>query len=111
LLGTLRQRVVASFVILVGISLLGVGTYVYFQTEHKLMQEVDSSLRSAASQALLSLEQDSGRLVFRGNGAALSSEEGDAEFALRHAVGWRRAGYRRTSFASSRGLPDRERVG
>jgi signal transduction histidine kinase len=83
LLGTLRQRVVASFVILVGISLLGVGTYVYFQTEHKLMQEVDSSLRSAASQALLSLEQDSGRLVFRGNGAALSSEEGDAEFALR----------------------------
>jgi len=83
LLGTLRQRVVASFVILVGVSLLGVGTYVYFQTEHRLMHEVDSSLRAAASQALVSLEEDGGRLVFRGTGAAFSKNEMEAGFAVR----------------------------
>lgn len=83
LLGTLRQRVVASFVILVGMSLLAVGTYIYFQTEHRLMQEVDSSLRAAASQALLSLEEEGGRLVLRGNAATPSSNAGEAEFALR----------------------------
>jgi signal transduction histidine kinase len=80
--GTLRQRVVASFVILVGLSLLVVGTYVYFQTEHRLTQEVDSSLRAAASQALLSLDVENGRLVLRGNAATPSSNGGEAEFAL-----------------------------
>ncbi len=80
--GTLRQRVVASFVILVGMSLLGVGTYVYFQTEHRLLQEVDSSLRAAASQALLSLEEEDGRLVLRGEGATFSHADMEAGFAL-----------------------------
>jgi signal transduction histidine kinase len=83
LLGTLRQRLVASFVVLVGISLLVVGTYVYFQTERRLMQEVDSSLRAAASQALLSLEGDNGRLLLRGDGSAFSSSKAEAGFALR----------------------------
>ncbi len=83
LLGTLRQRVVASFVILVGISLLGVGTYVYFQMEHRLTQEVDSSLRAAASQALLSLEEDGGRLIFRRTESASTESEIEAGFALR----------------------------
>jgi signal transduction histidine kinase len=83
LLGTLRQRVVASFVILVGVSLLGVGTYVYFQTEHRLMQEVDSSLRAAASQALLSLEEDGGRLILQRSESAFSQNGLEAGFALR----------------------------
>jgi signal transduction histidine kinase len=83
LLGTLRQRVVASFVILVGISLLAVGTYVYFQMEHRITQEVDSSLRAAASQALLSLEEDGGRLIFRRNASASTEGEVEAGFALR----------------------------
>jgi signal transduction histidine kinase len=75
--------VVASFVILVGLSLLGVGTYVYFQTEHRLLQEVDSSLRAAASQALLSLEEDDGRLILRGEGSTFSHADMEAGFALR----------------------------
>ena len=81
--GTLRQRVVASFVILVGLSLLGVGTYVYFQTENRLVQEVDSSLRAAASQALLSLEEDDGRLVLRGEESTFSPSNMQAGFSLR----------------------------
>ncbi len=80
---TLRQRVVASFVILVGISLLGVGTYVYFQTENQLTEEVDSSLRAASSQALLALEEDGDRLVFRADPSVLSQTEMEAGFALR----------------------------
>jgi len=81
--GTLRQRVVASFVILVGMSLLGVGTYVYFQTENRLVQEVDSSLRAAVSQALLSLEEEDGRLVLRGEESTFSRADMEAGFALR----------------------------
>jgi signal transduction histidine kinase len=79
----LRQRVVASFVVLVGVSLLVVGTYVYFQTEHRLMQEVDSSLHAAASQALLSMEDQGGRVIFRSSGSPASQSEVDAGFALR----------------------------
>jgi hypothetical protein len=81
--GTLRQRVVASFVVLVGLSLLGVGTYIYFQTEHRLIQEVDSSLRAAASQALLLLQQEDGRLVLRGDETAASRARVEPGFSLR----------------------------
>jgi signal transduction histidine kinase len=81
--GTLRQRVVASFVVLVGLSLLGTGTYVYYQTEHRLFQEVDSSLRAAASQALLSLEEEDGRLLIRDTDSTLSQAGMEAGFALR----------------------------
>ncbi len=82
--GTLRQRVVASFVILVGLSLLTVGTYVYFQTERSLLQEVDSSLRAAVSQALLSLqEEEDGGLVIRGEEGAISRADIEAGFSLR----------------------------
>jgi signal transduction histidine kinase len=81
--GTLRQRVVSSFVILVGLSLLGVGTYIYFETEHRLLQEVDIDLSAAASQALVSLQEEDGRLVLRGDAATPTFHPGDAEFALR----------------------------
>lgn len=81
--GTLRQRVVASFVVLVGLSLLGVGTYIYFQTEHRLIQEVDSSLRAAASQALLLVQQEDGRLVLRGDETAASRARVEPGFSLR----------------------------
>lgn len=83
LLGTLRQRVVASFVVLVGISLLGVGTYVYFQTEHKVMHEVDSSLRVAVSQAIASLAGDGNRLVFQKNASASPQRHVEEGFSLR----------------------------
>ena len=81
--GTLRQRVVASFVVLVGLSLLGTGTYVYYQTEHRLYQEVDSSLRAAAAQAVLSLEEEDGRLVLRGEESPISAPGMETGFALR----------------------------
>jgi len=75
--------VVASFVVLVGLSLLGVGTYIYFQTEHRLIQEVDSSLHAAASQALLSLQTEEGRLVLRGEEPVVSRARAEAGFSLR----------------------------
>jgi two-component system heavy metal sensor histidine kinase CusS len=81
--GTLRQRVVASFVVVIGLSLLGVGTYVYFQTEHRLLQEVDSGLHAAASQALLSLQEEDGRLIISGDGPAVSRPGAEAGFSLR----------------------------
>ena len=47
------------------------------------MQEVDSSLRAAASQAILSLENDGGRLVFPRNEAEFSRGQTEENFALR----------------------------
>lgn len=81
--GTLRQRVVSSFVILVGLSLFGVGTYVYFQTENRLLQQLDSSLDAAASQALLTLQEEDGRLLLRGEDSTVVPGEMEPTFSLR----------------------------
>ena len=81
--GTLRQRLVALFVVLIGLSLLVAGTYVYFRTERDLLREVDLSLNVAATQAKSTLEEEDGRLKFPGEGDSLGSFAADAGFAYR----------------------------
>jgi signal transduction histidine kinase len=102
--GTLRQRLVASFVVLVGVSLLAVGTYVYFRTESGLMREVDSSLSAAAAQARTLLEERSGELAFPRVGGVVNGLAPNAGFAYQvlsdSGLQWESLGQSLAGFAS-----------
>ncbi len=61
---TLRVRLTAWYVLLLGLTLILFSTYLYFQVEHSLLERMDSNLQVAASESLVHLEQESSRPTF-----------------------------------------------
>ncbi len=63
--GTLRMRLTAWYLLLLGLVLILFSAYVYFRLEHSLLAQIDSSLQVAVSQALANLDAEDGRLAFQ----------------------------------------------
>jgi heavy metal sensor kinase len=83
--GTLRLRLTAWYVLLLGLALILFSGYLYFRLEHSLLAQVDSTLELAVSQVLTSLEDEDGRPAFqdRENSVAEVRRLAQAGFAVR----------------------------
>jgi heavy metal sensor kinase len=80
--GSLRLRVVASFVILLSVTLAVAGSQVYVSTKHQLMDEIDLDLSLAANQALVHLEDDDGRYVLQGDEVQMLAYPGEQDLEI-----------------------------
>jgi heavy metal sensor kinase len=61
---SLRARITAWYLLLIGITLITFGAFLHFRTHHSLLSQLDTSLEVASSQALPNLENKNGRLMF-----------------------------------------------
>jgi heavy metal sensor kinase len=80
--GSLRLRVVASFVVLLSITLAVAGSQVYVSTKHELIDELDLDLSLAANQALVHLEDDEGRYVLQGEAGPTLAYPGEKDLEI-----------------------------
>ena len=62
---TVRVRLTAWYVLLVGLTLILSSAYIYFQLARSLQAQVDTSLQAAATQILPVVEPDQNRLTFQ----------------------------------------------
>jgi heavy metal sensor kinase len=83
--GTLRMRLTAWYLLLLGLALIVFSAYVYFRLEHSLLAQIDSTLQVAVSQALANLDAENGRLAFQDaeGSLALARRLGQAGLAIR----------------------------
>jgi heavy metal sensor kinase len=83
--GTLRMRLTAWYLLLLGLALILFSAYVYFRLEHSLLAQIDSALQVAASQALASLDTEDGHPAFqdREGSLAVAGRPGEAGLAIR----------------------------
>lgn len=61
----LRVRLTAWYMLLMALTLLVFSLYLYFRLESSLLAQVDAALQAAASQALVGLDEENGRLAFQ----------------------------------------------
>ncbi len=61
----LRVRLALWYILVMALTLLLLSNYVYARVQRNMIAEVDSSLEVATSQALVSLEDENGRLSFQ----------------------------------------------
>lgn len=61
----LRVRLTAWYTLLMALTLLAFSLYLYFRLESGLLAQVDATLQVAASQALVGLDEENGRLAFQ----------------------------------------------
>jgi heavy metal sensor kinase len=82
---TLRMRLTAWYLLLLGLTLVLFSSYLYVRLEHSLLAQVDSALQLAASQAMVSLDDENGRLAFQNteNSLAVARRLDQAGFAVR----------------------------
>jgi len=80
----LRVRLTLWYILAMVLTLLILNNYVYARVQRDMVAEVDSSLEMAASQALVSLEDENGRLSFQETGETpYVGQVGDNGFAIR----------------------------
>jgi len=84
-LGTLRVRLTAWYVLLLSLTLILSGGYLYFQTQHSLLAQVDSGLQLAATQATINLDEENGRPTFQNTEVSRNTalQLGQSGFAVR----------------------------
>jgi heavy metal sensor kinase len=80
----LRVRLTLWYILAMVLTLLILNNYVYARVQRDMVAQVDSSLEAAASQALVSLEDQNGRLSFQETGEMpYVGQVGDNGFAIR----------------------------
>jgi heavy metal sensor kinase len=79
---SLRLRVVASFVVLLSITLAVAGSQVYVSTKHQVIEELDLDLSLAANQALVHLEDEDGRYVLQGDAGQTLAYPGEKDLEI-----------------------------
>ncbi len=62
---TLRTRLTAWYILLMGLTLAFFSAYLYLRMEHSLLNQMDTALQVAASQALTNLDEENGRPAFQ----------------------------------------------
>ncbi|MGQ9503212.1 MAG: sensor histidine kinase [Anaerolineae bacterium] len=82
---TLRARLTAWYVLLMGLTLALFSGYLYLRMECSLLDQMDAALQVTASQALTNLDEENGRLAFQQTEASqlVSRRLSQAGFAVR----------------------------
>lgn len=103
--GTLRARLTLWYILLLGITLFAFGFYLYARLENSLLEQVDTSLQIAASQALNNLNDQGESPAFANTDHSQTMERrlGQAGVAVRLIS---RDGTLLDGFGSYRDLPD-----
>jgi heavy metal sensor kinase len=83
--GSLRVRLTAWYVLLLGLTMALFSGYLYLRTEHNLLAQVDAGLQVAASQALATVDEENGHTAFQNteNAQAVARQMSQAGFAAR----------------------------
>jgi heavy metal sensor kinase len=80
---TIRARLTFWYVLLLALTLAGFGFYLYRQLGNSLVDQIDTSLRVAASQASADIERDETGIAFRPGTDSISSNLVAAGYAAR----------------------------
>lgn len=82
---TLRVRLTLWYVLLMGLTLLLFSGYLYVRMQHNLIDQIDTALQVAASQAFANLDDENGRPGFQNaeNTQAVARRLSESGFAVR----------------------------
>lgn len=82
---TLRMRLTIWYTLLMALTLMFFGGYLYFRLEHSLLAQIDAALQVAASQAITNLDEENGYLAFQNTETSqlMAERLSQAGFAVR----------------------------